>query len=128
MKPEHIITIDTPLCIRCGLCGRDCPHRVINITIISAEVTTQNCLKCGHCVAICPQNAVSISGYEDSPELITGDMKLEPEALISLIKGRRSIRQFTNQDVPSEIVSRIIEAGRYTPTAMNKQDVSYVVL
>jgi len=85
-------------------------------------------LKCGHCVAICPQKAVSISGYEDSPEEIPNDLALEPEMLLTLIKSRRSIRQFTDQDVSPEIVSRIIEAGRYTPTGMNRQGVSYVVL
>jgi nitroreductase len=55
-------------------------------------------------------------------------MQPDPEALLAMMKGRRSIRQFTGQDVPKEIVEKIIEAGRYTPTGMNKQRVSYVVL
>jgi nitroreductase len=69
-----------------------------------------------------------MSGFDDAPEEIAKGIKIEPEALLTLMKGRRSIRQFTSQDVPSEIVDRIIEAGRYTPTGRNRQGVSYIVL
>ena len=38
------------------------------------------------------------------------------------------MRQFTDKDVPPEVISQIIEAGRYSPTGGNKQGVSYVVI
>ena len=38
------------------------------------------------------------------------------------------MRHFTAEDVSSELVAQIIEAGRYTPSGSNRQDVSYVVL
>lgn len=44
------------------------------------------------------------------------------------IKARRSIRKFKDKEVSSEIVKQIIEVGRYTPSAKNSQDVSYIVL
>ena len=44
------------------------------------------------------------------------------------IKSSRSIRKFKDKEVSSEIVNQIIEAGRYTPSAKNSQDVSYIVL
>ncbi|MGL5692789.1 MAG: nitroreductase family protein [Peptostreptococcaceae bacterium] len=44
------------------------------------------------------------------------------------IKSRRTIRKFKNKEVPKEVVQQIIEAGRYTPSAKNAQNVSYIVL
>ena len=128
MGEAHIITVNTSLCARCGLCRKDCPHGLWSVTDRGAEIASQSCLKCGHCVAICPEGAISMSGYPEMPEEINSDMKPEPEALMTLIKCRRSIRHFTPQDVSPEIVDRIIEAGRYTPTARNTQGVSYVIL
>jgi nitroreductase/NAD-dependent dihydropyrimidine dehydrogenase PreA subunit len=128
MSKEHIISVDSSLCNRCGLCRQDCPHGAWIISDACAEIKTQDCLKCGHCVAICPQKAVAITGFDDEPEEITRDVKTDPDAFMALMKGRRSIRQFTQQDVPPEIIEKIIEAGRYTPTGRNRQGVSYVVL
>lgn len=128
MKREHIVSIDSSLCNCCGLCGKDCPDNAFVMTDAGAEVATQDCLKCGHCVAVCPQNAVSISGFEDAPEEIIHDTKPDPDDFLAMMKGRRTIRQFTGQDVPQEIIEKIIEAGRYTPTGRNIQGVSYVVL
>ena len=128
MKNNHKITIEKSLCDRCGLCQTDCPRNSIAITDISAEITTHDCFKCGHCVAICPQNAVSISGFEDAPEEINHCIKPEPEDILTMMKGRRSIRHFSQWDISPDIIEKIIEAGRYTPTGMNRQGVSYVVL
>ena len=128
MNKEHIVSVDPSLCISCGMCQNDCPNNVFVITDIGAKATTQDCLKCGHCVAICSQKAVSISGFEDEPEEFLHIETPDPEALLAMMKGRRSIRQFTEQDIPQEIVEKIIEAGRYTPTGRNTQGVSYVVL
>ena len=128
MNKEHIVSVDLSRCSRCGLCRKDCPNSIFVITETGAEVMSQDCLKCGHCVAVCSQKAVSISGFEDEPEDLYDDMKPEPETLLAMMKGRRSIRHFTRQDVPPEIVEKIIEAGRYTPTGQNRQGVSYVVL
>ena len=128
MKNKHIVNVDSSLCIRCGLCKKVCPHGLYIITDKSAEITAQNCNKCGHCVAVCPKNAVSMSGFDFEPEELAQDITINPDALIALIKSGRSMRYFTEKDIPQETISQIIEAGRYTPTAENKQEVSYVVL
>jgi len=125
---RHIICVDSSLCNRCGLCRKDCPRGLWIIADTGAKVTAQDCFKCGHCAAICPQGAISLSGYEDAPEELIRDAKPEPETLLALIKGGRSMRHFTQRHVSPEIVDKIIEAGRYTPTGLNRQGVSYVVL
>lgn len=127
MKNEHIISVDASLCNRCGLCRKVCPHGEWVVEDEGARIISQDCQKCGHCVAVCPQNAVSISGFEDAPEPIS-NVTPDPEILLSMLKSRRSMRHFTNRDVPPEIVEKIIEAGRYTPTGLNRQGVSYIVL
>ena len=128
MQREHIVSVDPALCTKCGLCQKDCPFEIIIMTENGAEVTAPKCAKCGHCVAICPAQAVSISGFEDEPEDIASLPALDPEALMAKIKSRRSMRQFTDQEVAPELIEQIIEAGRLTPTARNIQGTSYVVL
>ena len=128
MNKEHIVSVEQSLCNRCGLCAKDCSHDIWKVDNRGAEITSQDCPKCGHCVAVCPRGAIAISGFDDAPEEIHPEMKPDPDNLFTMIKNRRSTRQFTEQDVPNEIIEKIIEAGRYTPTAMNRQGVSYVVL
>lgn len=128
MKPEHIVSVDRERCIGCALCRDDCPTGTILMEGGKAVIATQDCIKCGHCVAICPQNAVSISGFVDMPEPLTPGMKLDADALMGQLKARRSVRHFTAQKVEPEKIARIIEAGRYTPTGSNSQEVSYAVL
>ena len=41
--------------------------------------------------------------------------------LLNTIKSRRSIRKFKSDVIPEDILNRIIEAGTYAATGMNKQ-------
>ena len=128
MKREHTVSIDSSLCNRCGLCVGDCTVRVIAIAGGGAEHSGKKCLMCGHCVAICPKNAVSISGFADEPEDIDPGNKVDPDAFLALVKSRRSMRQFKSSDVPKELIEKIIDAGRYSPTGSNRQGATFVVI
>jgi len=128
MNREHIVFVDQELCIKCGSCEKDCVFRVMILTESGAEASSPECAKCGHCVAVCPVNAVSMSGYEDVPEEIDQEKKLDPDILLAKIKARRSMRYFTDQEVSDEDIEKIIDAGRFTPTARNLQGTSYIVL
>ncbi|NCB06136.1 MAG: 4Fe-4S dicluster domain-containing protein, partial [Clostridia bacterium] len=128
MKREHIVCVNTSLCIGCGLCTSDCPTHAIRLIDGLAVATQQNCIQCGHCQAICPQDAVSLSGFAEEAEKITPQMRVDAAALLGQLKARRSVRQFTQREIAPELIEQIIEAGRYTPTGTNSQDVSYAVL
>lgn len=128
LKKEHIISIDSEKCIGCGLCRKDCPASNILVENKKARVIAQDCIMCGHCVAICPKAAVSMTGFDTPPEEIEKPTVLNPKLLLDAIKSRRSIRQFTKQEVAPETIAQILEAGRLTPTGGNVQDVSFIVL
>ena len=48
--------------------------------------------------------------------------------LLNTIKSRRSIRKFKSDNIPEDILNRIIEAGTYAATGMNKQSPLFVVV
>ena len=48
--------------------------------------------------------------------------------VISCIKGRRSIRKYSNKDLSKEIIEEIIDAGKYAPSAENRQPWRFVVI
>jgi nitroreductase len=47
--------------------------------------------------------------------------------LLEAIKKRRSIRAYKNQDVPEEVVEKLIEAASFAPSAGNIQPWKFVV-
>jgi nitroreductase len=41
---------------------------------------------------------------------------------------RKSVRAFTNQDIPEDVLRRVLEAGRHAPSANNFQEWRFVVV
>lgn len=125
-----MISINMKECVGCGICAKDCFPNNIEIKDKKAIVKNSICMKCGHCIAVCPTNSISLDEYEmgDVKEFNKDTFSIEPERLLNFIKYRRSVRQFKNQPVEDEKILNIIEAGRFTATASNSQNVSYVVV
>ena len=48
--------------------------------------------------------------------------------IFEIIKTRRSIRKFTEEPVPDEVVNRIIEAGTWAPSGLNNQPWKFAVI
>jgi len=48
--------------------------------------------------------------------------------VLDAIKGRRSIRAFKREDVPAEIVKRLIDAARWAPSAGNIQPWEFIIV
>ena len=128
MQERPAVLIDFGKCIGCGQCVRDCVSVNLCVEDGKARVLRPDCLMCAHCVAVCPVNAVSITGFPDPPAPIVDAHPIDPEKLLQALQARRSIRQFTREPVADEALQRIIEAGRFTPTASNSQSVSYLVV
>ena len=125
-----MVQIDQNICIGCGLCVRDCVAHTLALIDRKAAVVCNNCFGCGHCFAICPVHAISLSDYpmDGVVELQTGKPLIDGDSFLRLVKSRRSIRDFRPQKIEPEIWKRLLEAGRFMPTASNAQDVTYVVI
>ncbi|MCT4631662.1 MAG: nitroreductase family protein [Firmicutes bacterium] len=128
MKEQVII--DQEKCIGCGLCVKDCASRVIIMEDKKACISSQACIKCGHCIAICPVNAFEITDLDaDEIKDLSGlDIQLAPDKLHNVFRSMRTIRSFTNQAIPKEVITSIIDAGRYSSTSTNQQGVRYIVV
>jgi Nitroreductase len=125
-----MIKIDQEKCVGCGACVEDCFPNDIVLKEDKAAPLNRTCIKCGHCIAICPVDAVSISDYDmaEVKDYQTDSFDITPDNLLNYIKFRRSVRQFTDQPIEKEKIEQIIEAGRFTPTGSNSQNVSYIVV
>lgn len=121
------VEIDTGGCVGCGRCAEVCPAHNLAVREKKAETVLDACLMCGQCVAVCPRKAVSFGGGGGQIEK-KAEVRLDPQAVLEVIRFRRSIRQFQTREVPAEVIAQILEAGRLTHTAKNLQDVSFVVL
>jgi F420 biosynthesis protein FbiB-like protein len=47
---------------------------------------------------------------------------------LNLIKNRRSVKEYSPKDVPNEILFRILEAGKWAPSAHNAQPWRFIVI
>lgn len=86
-----------------------------------------DCIGCQHCLAVCPVAAISIFGKNPEDSLKVEALP-EPEAMKRLIYGRRSIRNFTPEDVAPEVLRDLVDTAWYAPTGVNMQGVHFGVV
>ncbi|MBR4078759.1 MAG: nitroreductase family protein [Christensenellaceae bacterium] len=122
------IIIDREKCIGCGLCVKDCVSAHLTLENQKARASETSCIECGHCFAVCPENAITMTGYDCTNEAVSAMTEFDSDKLLSAIKSRRSIRHFKKQAVEEEKLQKILEAGRYSPTGSNAQDVTFTIL
>jgi nitroreductase len=51
-----------------------------------------------------------------------------PESLLNLLRTRRSIRRYRPDPVPDEMIEQLLEAGRWAPSASNRQPWTFIVV
>ena len=124
------ITIDKENCIHCGLCIKDC---VISIIEFDDEKIPQYkhgnenaCVGCQHCMAICPTGALSFGGKKSQNSSPVGFGKSED--MLQLIKSRRSIRFYKNENVPTEKLHNLIEMLPFIPTGGNADNLHFSIV
>lgn len=124
-----MVIIDQEICVGCGACVKDCPGSAIRLEEGKAEAY-RSCIQCGHCVAVCPVDAVSIPEFdmEDVEAYREGEFSVCPEHFLRAVKFRRSVRNFKKEVPDRDVIGKILEAGRYTATAKNMQDCTFVVV
>ena len=53
---------------------------------------------------------------------------IDPELFLKFLKNRRSIRSFQNQEISDKEIEMILEAGRWAPSASNRQAWKFIVI
>jgi nitroreductase/NAD-dependent dihydropyrimidine dehydrogenase PreA subunit len=124
-------SIDRQKCTRCGQCSLDCVVKIIAMDdgypTISAEKESA-CIQCQHCLAVCPTGAVSILGKNpEESNLLAGNLP-SPEEMEILIKGRRSVRQYRDENMKPEIIQRLLDVSCHAPTGVNFRQVLFTVV
>lgn len=122
------IIINETQCVGCGLCVNDCPNACLSLEGNVAQTTGTGCIACGHCYAVCPRGAIRMEGYDCPEEPVVSMTELDSDTLLAAMKSRRSVRHFTDAPVEPEKIAQILEAGRYSPTGGNAQNVAYTIL
>jgi Fe-S-cluster-containing hydrogenase component 2 len=102
------IIVNEEKCVGCELCVKDCPSSYLYIENGKAHTNTGGCLECGHCYAVCPQGAITMTGYDCVEEAVVPMTEISSDTLLSAMKSRRTIRQFTDQAVEDEKIQKIL--------------------
>ena len=125
--------INDERCTRCGQCADECPTRIIKqdgdcMPQINAE-DAERCMKCQHCLAICPTAALSILGSDPDDSLVLNAEKLPTlDQMECLVRGRRSIRRYRDENVDPALLERLLTALANVPTGVNKQLLNFHVI
>ncbi len=138
-KNYKMITIDSNLCIKCGRCVRVCPSQLFVWQLDDSSTTkhssapiipsSKNCIVCGHCVAACPIDAISHKSFPKQ-KIHNIDYNFMPSAaqLKLLMQARRSNRAFSKDAISNELLMQVLEAAHRAPTAMNSQNVEFLLI
>jgi len=120
--------IDEERCIQCGECAEDCPAGVISLENYPIITNEDGCFRCQHCLAVCPTGAVSILNRNpDDSTLLEGNIP-DPIRLETLIKGRRSVRRYSDRDLDPALIDQLLDIAWHAPTGVNAQSVLFTVV
>jgi nitroreductase/NAD-dependent dihydropyrimidine dehydrogenase PreA subunit len=150
LRPEGIkngvMRADPGKCTGCGLCIQNCPFKCWEMgkDSIPRMKSRYICFSCFNCMVACPVGAISIvqtfsveDGFFDTgfppikPPLEPKDAEGKPDQwneIERLIFNRRSVRNFKPDPVPEPLIRRVLEAGRFAPSAGNHQPWKFVVV
>jgi len=143
-----IMKVDKDKCTSCGLCLQNCPFGAWEMGEDEHPRLKEkhDCFSCYNCMVVCPVDALSIqesyhvdSGFWASePCPIPAKMPMEARdaegkptewnAIEKAIFSRRSVRNFKEDPVPESYIRRVLEAGRFAPSAGNCQPWKFIVV
>jgi nitroreductase/NAD-dependent dihydropyrimidine dehydrogenase PreA subunit len=143
-----VMEVDEEKCTSCGLCVDNCPFKCWTMEEggIPELKDDYACFSCSNCMVACPTDAISIadvyhvkSGFwKTEPNPLPYKMPLKPRdadgnldewnAVERAVLNRRSVRNFEDRPVPDHLIRRVLEAGRFAPSAGNCQPWQFIVI
>ena len=124
---------DDAKCTRCDQCVLDCPSRIIERTgdavpFIRPE-NEERCIQCQHCLAVCPSAAVSIFGRDPARSLpLAADSFPDVEKMMTLVRGRRSVRRYRDENVDPALLQRLLAALSNAASGINRRALTFAVI
>lgn len=153
LRPEGVhmgvMEVDKDLCTGCGLCIQNCPFSAWEMGEDDHPKLKEQyeCFSCYNCMVACPVGAISVvqSYYVEEPgfwatkpQKLPAVRPLKPKdkdgrpdewnAVERAVFERRSVRNFTTEPVPDHLIRRVLEAGRFAPSAGNCQPWKFIVI
>lgn len=124
--------VDGSKCTSCGICIELCPVGIIEFKDDKVPEVGYNhaasCMKCGQCMIYCPTCANSLAFQSGDEVIRTSELPVPgTEAALNLIKTRRSVRRFKQEQVSEKDFQKLFDAVQMAPTASNSQRVRWVV-
>ena len=152
-----VFQVDDEKCIGCGRCVKSCPIQLLMLDENKKARPNERydhfrCICCQNCAASCPNDAITImgdyrvhEGFWKNDHLFNGgksfpdplhkrngvlfeEFEDELSETEKVIYKRRSIRLYKKKPVPKEMVHRVLEAGRFAPSAGNNQPWKFVAI
>ena len=143
-----VMEVDEDKCTSCGLCVDNCPFKCWTMEEGGTPDLKDEyeCFSCSNCMVACPTDAISIaetyhvkSGFwVTEPHPLPYKMPLKPRdvdgnldewnAIERAVLNRRSVRNFEDKPVPDHLIRRVLEAGRFAPSAGNCQPWQFIVI
>ena len=126
-----MIKIDRNKCIRCGACVRDCIVGILKpdadgFPVLASDLA-KSCLNCQHCLAVCPQGAVKCHGVKPEQCADIGPLP-EPARMFNLLRQRRSIRQFEDENLPPDVLAQLKASLAWSPTGCNDHRLFFAMI
>jgi formate hydrogenlyase subunit 6/NADH:ubiquinone oxidoreductase subunit I len=112
------IFVDQNLCTKCGICSTVCPAGIVipgdeNAIPTIPPSDEGRCIRCGHCEVCCPAEALTLNFRPEEKIPLSADAgTLSASELGAYLKRRRSVRHFTREPVPRDLITRILEIAQ----------------
>lgn len=119
-----LIQIDHEKCTLCKACVSNCHTTCMTVNENKLAIDYKLCSTCCQCIAICINSALSWEG-NPSREIQT-ELLPKSENILELLKARRSIRKFRDQQIDEEKLQSICQVAKLAPT--NVYDVELIVI
>ena len=125
--------VDDKSCTRCGACVADCPSGIIkqidkDVPAIAPE-DEADCIACQHCLAVCPSAAISIFDRDPAQsQTLSPDKLPSPEQVQLLLRARRSVRHYLEENVRPELVNQLLATVANAPTGVNNRSLTFTVV
>ncbi len=128
-----LITVDENKCARDGICVEVCPAAVLALDSEGLPTVKRGgedyCIKCGHCVAVCPYGALDNVNSPLSAQFpIPSGFPVAPETAAVFLRSRRSVRRYTEEPIPRDLMLKLLDIARFAPSGHNTQGLSYLIV